>query len=404
MNAKAKKTIEEKADSGKVLSLNTPEVSAKGSPQKKRRSYGLLLSFILCFVLPIAGVAVYYYEYATDRFAAKAGFSIRGVDSGVPMDGIGAITGLASSGSTTSDSYIVLSYLKSRALVEELDRSLDLRAVYSDPSIDILARLSPDASIEEFVDYWEWRIKSNFDPTSGIIEFEVQSFDAAHAREVTEEMLLLLQALVNELTEAARQDALRFAREEVVLQEARLRDIINKIREFRTTEQSVDPSASAALEIQLLASLEARLIDINARISAQSETLDANAPSLVALRRTAEALQQQISERRDTIGGDLANSGSAPGTTSERLAKYEALEVDRTLAQQAYASALNSLEQARRDADRQQRYLAIHMRPQTPQEAAYPKRARDVSLISFILFAFWAIGSLITYSVRDHLT
>jgi len=52
--------------------------------------------------------------------------------------------------------------------------------------------------------------------------------------------------------------------------------------------------ASASLDVQLLAGLEARLIDIRARIAVQSETLDPDAPSLVALKRQADALRQQI--------------------------------------------------------------------------------------------------------------
>ena len=389
---------------GKVVKLTEPTShSARKSNSQRRRRQILWTSFLLCVALPIALVASYYSLVATDRYAARAGFSIRGIDTSSGIDGIGALTGLASTGSTTSDSYIVLDYLESRTLLESIDENTGLRSVYSAPEVDPLSRLATDATVEDFVDHWNRRIHTQFDPTSGIIEFEVQSFSANHALEIAEVVLTLTQTLVNDLSASARQDALRFARQEVDFQETRMRETLSNIRDFRTSEQSVNPSASAALDIELLSSLQAQLISIKIRVAAQREALDENAPSLVALRRQAEALEAQIAERRASIGNSFLGEEGASAIT-ERLAQYESLEVERALAEQAYASSLNSLEQARRDADRQQRYLATHLRPQQAQESEYPKSLRNTLLIAFALFAVWGIGALMTYSVRDHLT
>jgi capsular polysaccharide transport system permease protein len=388
---------------GKVLTLSNTAAAHEHSEAPKPRRNKLLWSFVLCVLLPLVLAVTYYAAFATDRYAARAGFSIRGIDTSGGIDGIGALTGLASSGSTTSDSYIVLSYLASRELVEAVDAELDLRRAYASPDIDALSRLAPDANVEDFLKYWERRINTQFDPTSGIIEFKVQSFSPEHARAIADTVLRLTQTLVNDLSANARRDALRFAREEVELQEHRLRGALGAIRDFRASEQSVDPSASAALEIQLIASLESRLIDVNARLAALRQTLDADAPSVNALRRTSEALEAQIVERRRAIGNNVLDDAGMSAVT-QQLALYEELEVERSLAQQAYASALVSLEQARRDADRQQRYLAIHLRPQVAQSAEYPRSLRNILVLSFALIAVWGIGSLITYSVRDHLT
>jgi capsular polysaccharide transport system permease protein len=287
--------------------------------------------------------------------------------------------------------------------LEDIDARLSLRTVFSDPEIDRLSRLSADAPIEDFVKYWNLRIHTQSDPTSGIIEFEVQSVTPEHAFEIGQAVLELTQILVNDLSASARQDALGFAQSEVDLQEARLRSALEQIRNFRNAEQSVDPTASAALEIELLAGLEARLIDINARIAAQRESLDENAPSLVRLRRDAAALEAQIDDRRHDIDGTLIEGGGTSAVTAQ-LAAFETLDVERRLAEQSYASALNSLEQARRDADRQQRYLAIHIWPQTPEKSEYPRRTRNIFLAGFMFFATWGIGALLTYSVRDHLS
>lgn len=394
----------ERPATGRILSLSgdgsTPPAR---SPQPKRRISGLWWSWILCVLLPFLAALYYYVVIATDRYAASAGFSIRGIDSSAGIDGIGALTGLASTGSTTSDSYIVLRYLTERQLLEALDQALDLRGLYAQPQIDPLSRLQDSAPIEAFLRYWQRRIHTQFDPTSGIIAFEVQAFSPDAAEAIAQAALGLTQAFVNALSAQAREDTLRFARQEVSLQERRLRAVLTRISAFRATVQSVDPAASAALETELIATLEARLIDLRARIAVLEQSLDDTAPTLLALRRDATALATQIRTRRQAIGAD----GRGPARTSamtDQLARYEELEVERSLAQQAYASALTSLEQARRDADRQQRYLAVHQQPQPAELAQYPRRWRNLFVIAAALVATWGIGALVTYSVRDHLT
>lgn len=387
----------------KVLTLNTTGAhESSWRPQSKRRIV-LWLSFLFCVILPLLTVSCYYLSIATDRYAARAGFSIRGIDTSSGIDGIGALTGLASSGSTTSDSYIVLGYLESRELLEAVDTELDLHGMYSSSEVDIISRLAPDVTVEGFLRYWVRHIQTQFDPTTGIIEFEVQSFNDEHAQNIADTVLSLTQTFVNDISANARSDALRFAREEVQLQEARLRQSLATIREFRSSEQSVDPLASASLDIELIASLESRLIDVNARISVLRATLNEDAPTLAALIRNADALAEQIVDRREAIGSDMSNESGLSAVT-QQLAQYEELEVERSLAQQAYASALSSLEQARRDADRQQRYLAVHLRPQVAEEAMYPLGLRNILILSFALVSAWGIGTLMTYSVRDHLT
>jgi capsular polysaccharide transport system permease protein len=76
------------------------------------------------------------------------------MDAGGGMDVLGAFTGLASTGSTTSDSYIVLKYLESRDLLDRLQKDFDLRGNYSAENIDYLSRMEPDLLIEEVIDYW----------------------------------------------------------------------------------------------------------------------------------------------------------------------------------------------------------------------------------------------------------
>lgn len=372
-------------------------------PRAKRRR-ALAWSFVLCVVLPIILGTFYFTSVASDRYAASAGFAVRGVNAGSAIDGIGALTGLASAGSTTSDSYIVLKYLKSRDIVERLQADMDLRAAYSAPAIDPLSRMDADLSIEDFLRYWEGMVRTSFDSTSGIVTVEVQAFSAEDAEQIATLVLRYTDELVNALSVSARQDSVRFAEAEVGRAEERLRTALQDIRDFREQESSINPAASAQLDIELVGGLESRLIDLRARIASIEGSLDANAPSLLALRRQAQALEEQIAAQAAEISGNTQSNGPDAAAMTGLLATYEALEVEKTFAQQVYQSALSSLEQARAEADRQQRYLAVFTLPAKPEDAIYPKRVQSILMLIAIAFSVWGIGALMVYSVRDHLT
>lgn len=392
-----------------VIPLSANPMAEKDSalttvrPRQKRRRV-LAWSFILCVLLPIALGSYYFAAIASDRYAATAGFAVRGVNAGSGIDGIGALTGLASAGSTTSDSYIVLKYLKSRDIVERLQSDMDVRAAFTNPVIDPLSRMGDDLSIEDFVQYWGRMVRTSFDSASGIVTVEVQAFSPTHAEQIASLVLQYTDELVNTLSVSARQDSVRFAETEVARAEERLRVALQDIRTFREQESSINPAASAQLDIELVGGLESRLIDLRARIASIEGSLDENAPSLLALRRQAEALEAQIVARAAEISETTADIGTDVTPMSGLLATFEALEVEKTFAQQVYQSALTSLEQARAEADRQQRYLAVFTLPAVPEAAIYPKRVQNILLLIAIAISAWGIGTLIVYSVRDHMS
>jgi capsular polysaccharide transport system permease protein len=407
-SAKTKEPLVQGMGAASVVKLTKDATEVAGNsaagtrPQRKPRRL-TALSFALFVALPVLLGAYYFAVVASDRYVSGAGFSVRGVTAGGGMDVIGAFTGLASSGSTSSDSYIVLEYLKSRDLLDQLQNDFDMRQSYSAEDIDFISRMDTDLTIEMVVEYWDGMITTSYDSNSSITTFEVQAFTPDDARRLAVLVLQYARDLVNRLSEKARRDSLRFAESEVARSEARLREALQKLRVFRERKQSIDPAASAQLHVELISALDRKLVDIHARMAALGESVEVNAPPMVALRRQAEALVAQIAEK--TKGISTSPGQAEAGTTiSSLLAEYEALEVEKEFAQQAYASALTSLEQARMEADRQQRYLAVYSYPTLPEEALYPRRALSVVMLIIVLTSLWGIGTLIIYSVRDHLS
>lgn len=367
-------------------------------PQQRRRRW-LLASFILCVVLPSVLGTLYTTFFASDRYVAGAGFAVRNMHAGGGSDLLGAFTGLSAGGSTSSDGYMVLTYLESRDLLDRLEADAGFRALYGAREIDVVSRLRAGLDVEKVVTYWKRRIDTSYDPTSGIITFGVQAFSAADAQRVAELVLGYAQELVNQLSDQARKDAVGFAQTEVARAEQRLLAALKQVREFRERGESLDPAASAGAQIEILAGLETRLLETQARMAALGGTVDADAPSLASLRRQAEAIESQIKEKSGGLNMAGANEG-----LSQLLAEYEELQVEKTFAERAYASALASLEAARVDAGRQQRYLAIYSQPSLPEFPLYPRKILYPVLLVVVAAGLWGIGTLLVYSVRDHLS
>ncbi|KUJ77276.1 hypothetical protein [Ruegeria profundi] len=405
-------TVEKVDTPNEVLSPRTvvslaPGRAASGDtgtqvrPQTRRRRW-LTLSFVFCVLLPITLGTLYYTLVASDRYVSGAGFAVRGLDGGGGIDVVGAFTGMASSGSTTSESYIVLKYLNSRDLLENIQTAFPFQEKYSASDVDFLSRLDPNLPIEDQVDYWNGVIATTFDSTSGIITFDVDAFQAKDAERMANLVLENTRALVNQLSESARRDSVRFAEAEVHRAEARLREVLQQVRTFRDQELSINPAASAQLQIELLASLKMQLVDLRSRIAALGR-VDESSPAKINLQRKADALKAQIAEQTLGIAAPPGKENPDSPLTG-LLATYEALEIEKTFAEQAYASALSSLEQARIDADRQQRYLAVYSYPSLPEDAIYPRRALNIFILSVVAISMWGIGVLVTYSVRDHIS
>lgn len=379
-------------------------------PQQLRRKI-LALSFALMVLLPSLLGATYFLLIASDRYSSTIGFSVRGMDgSSAGGDFLGALTGLASVGTTTTDSFILMDYLEGRNVVERLSKDESILSHFSEDNVDFIYRLNQNWPIEELVRYWQSMITTSYDNTSSIIEVEVQAFSPEMTERIASRVLSYGSELVNTLSQNARRDAVKFAEEEVRRAELRLKMIRMRMKDFRSAESSIDPTKNAEVQIELIAGLEKQLLDTRSRLATLVGTIDESSPTIRQLRKQEEVLIKQILNKRDEISGrnptplqQATEGADRLSSLSALLANYEELVVEQEFAQQAYTAALAGLERSRAEADRQQRYLAVFKPPSKPQEAIYPRRLIN-SLILFLgLLAIWALVTVIAYSIRDHL-
>lgn len=389
--------------------LNSNEVQKRSHTAQRRRRRWTIASFFLCVLLPVAAVIYYYVEVAADRYAVETKFAIRSVSGSSPTDFLGIVSTVSTATSTTTDSYIVVDFIQSRDLIDRLNERLDLVEIYNHPSADVLTRLDPEKTVEDVVTYMQRMVSVYFDSSSQIMTLEVQAFTPEDAERVSIAVLEICDALVNELSERARQDAMRNAEKEVARVEEQLDDHRRALNAFRQSQQDIDPAASAGAQIQLLGQLESRLAEARARMESLKGFLNDDAPSVRILQSQIDAIEQQLETQRNRLGSgaqtpnsDGANSTTTDQTLSARVGTYEDLAVDLQFLQQAYVTALASREAARLEADRAQRYLAAFVKPAIPQRSTYPKRIQNILIFASFAVMLWGIAVMIVYVIREH--
>jgi capsular polysaccharide transport system permease protein len=364
-----------------------------------RRPSVAVWSFVVIVALPMALAAAYYFVVAADQYVAEFRFALR---SAAPVHREAAIWLPATEAPTpvVSDSYIVVQYIRSRAMIDDLERTIDLREMFSTRRADWPARLHLPASIEELVLYWTRQADAFFDASNGTIVVRVRAFTREDALRLAERVLGLSEELVNRLSEHARQNALQDSEAAVGRTERRLAVALARLRDFRDDNGLIDPNKSVNSTVALTDRLRDSLVRAKTELSVLRQYMKDDAPPVALLEARIRSLE---AERRSLDGEVTATAKSGAHALSRVMGRYEELETERRFAENSYQHALEALDQARREAERQQVYLAAFVPPRLPEEALYPRRARSLAIVFLVAFAVWSIGGLGIRSVRDHL-
>jgi capsular polysaccharide transport system permease protein len=298
-------------------------------------------------------------------------------------------------------------------MVRALEQRLPLRQIFSDDRADFWNRLDPGVSSEGLVDYWKKRVDVLFDSTKNTISVEVQAFTPEDSVKIATVIVDLAKLLVNELSAQARRDAVQFAAAELARAELRVRGARQDIMEFRIAHNDLDPAATAEATLEVAAGLETERTSLATELASLSGYLSEDAPSVQLLKSRIAALEKEISRiqsristgpSQPSVAGEGPNSGQARESTAMATAigQYQELEINQEFAEQAYTTALASLERARAEAERTQSYLAIYAHPYPTDEAAYPNRGFNVFVVFTMFAILWTVGSLGYLTIRDH--
>lgn len=365
-------------------------------PAAKKFSIRSYLPFALVVGAPTLVVAIYYLGIASPRYVSEAKFLVRSASQEQPSSLGVALQGVGLSNNAT-DAFSVHEYIKSRDAVRDLEKKLPLAEILSAAGADPLSRyprVGQSPSSESLYKSFQRFLTVGYNTSSGISTLRVEAFTPQDAKRVAESLLDGGEDLVNALNERSTARAVTDAETNLVEAEARLTNIQTRLQNYRNREGIIDPIVSATEGSALIGELLANISNLRAE-RAQLASQAPQSPQLSILDARLAAYERQIeSERRKLAGGQ--------DSLASKISGYEALALEREMADKALATASLGLDAARVEARQQKLYLVRVVNPGLPDKPSLPNRWAAILAVLISTMLIYSIGWLIWAGLREH--
>lgn len=354
--------------------------------------------FAVFVLLPTLLATIYYGLIASDQYVSESMFIVKSQSKqGAQVSTLANLiqtTGLSAGQEQTNE---VMSYIRSRNALEELNHSVDVRKKFMQSDIDRLSRYPEfwrSDRFENLFRFYRDKIRTHLDTESGLAVLQVRAFTPADAQNINLRLLDFSEQLVNRLNEKSRNNAIAEAERRVLGAQKRVLEARRHLTAYRNREGLLDPAkqASGVLEVTNRLVAERALLqtqlDLMQRVTPQH-------PSLPSLRNRISAISGEID----------AQTGRAVGTDSgiaSKLGNYENLMLEQEFAATTLTAANASLEQARSEAARQQFYLERVVEPNKPDLSQWPPRITRILTIAGTALCLYLIGWMVVVGILEH--
>ncbi|MEM8632972.1 MAG: capsule biosynthesis protein [Pseudomonadota bacterium] len=360
-----------------------PEVAEiqKDIVRRRKRALRSLVIRLAAFVFVPTLMAFLYFAYvATPMYSTRSEFLIQQPEAagGTGLGGLLSGTGFANS----QDSIAVQSYLLSREAMLRLDAEHDFRAHFSDPDIDAIQRLAPDASNEDMYGLYKRLVTIGYDPTEGIIRMDVVAASPEASVTYAKALIAYAEEQVDQLTQRIRSDQMQGARESYVDAEQKMRDAQQRVLELQEQRGVLSAEAEVTSLMNQISTFEVELKQERLALQSLLDNAQPNAAKVAAAEANISRLTALIAEMRSEMTEGTGGSASLARITGELVIA----EADLQTRQLMLGQALQQLETARIEANRQVRYLLQGVRPTATDEPSYP-RVFENTLLAFLTFA-----------------
>lgn len=354
--------------------------------------------FLCTVALPTLVAIIYFGFIASDIYVSESSFIVRS-----PQQQGASILGemLKGAGFSRSqdDSYTIQSFIQSRDALKGLEDDLHIKAAFSQSSIDFFSRFTAldwDSSLENFYRYYQKKIVDvQLDSFSSIATLTVRAYTPEDAYRINKRLLEMSEILVNQLNERGQQDMISFAEREVANAEDKAQAAALELERYRNKKGVIDPEKQSAIPLQEIGKLEDDLMTTETQIK-QLEMLAKQNPQLPSLRQRAALLAEEIEKENNSVAGSGNYSLASKATEFRRLA------LEKEFTDKMLASTMNTLEQARNEAQRKQQYLERIAGPNKPDKAMEPHRMRMIAAVFMLGLIAWGVLSMLIASIKEH--
>jgi capsular polysaccharide transport system permease protein len=364
----------------KVVPIKPPRLRSSPLPQ---------LSVTQLLLIPIALSGIYFYAIARDRYVTRSDFVIRKAeesDTNVAGAGLASLLGRGNQLSL-EDARFLKTYLQSPQVLADLDRTYDLDQAYAHKGLDWFAGMKPGLSKEKRLNYFKKQVAVNLDEISGAIVLRTIGLDPKASLNLNRFMLAKSEQFVNRLNQDISQKQLSFAESELGRARGNLNQAKNRLLIYQDSNTVIDPKGEAELAGQTISKLQEKLVELRVELATlKRQFKDPAEPEVAVVADQVRELEQQIQkERRSLVSSKGRN-------LNRKAADVLKLESEVNFATDSYKLALTSVEKARIESKRQQKFMALLSAPQLPEDPQNDWRSKGF----FTVLASCAVGFSLT--------
>jgi capsular polysaccharide transport system permease protein len=376
-----------------------------GGGFQARRGTGVMrlltwISFVLVVLIPTACAVVYYGFIAADQFVAEAQFTVTGGEHPA-SDQFGSMTGIPAA-AIIQDTQIVTNYILSRAALERLDQQVQLRARFSNPAADFVARLNPEEPVERIVRYWRGMCDVSIKMPSGIVDLKIRAFSSQDAVDIVNGVVDISESVINDMNARMYADSVRSAEEELDRASTRLSNARLELQRARNSEGILDTAKTADALNALVTEVRSGLIKLQQEYTSQLANVAQTAPQMRALKARIDATQAQLTELQAKVTATSTDPRQSQAL-SNAMTRFAELDLERQIAERLYSGAAAALEATRLVAERKTMYLNTFLRPVAPQEPQYPRRALSMMMTLLAGLVGWGVLIGLSMLIRDNI-
>ncbi|MFA0426712.1 lipopolysaccharide biosynthesis protein [Vibrio sp. 10N.222.51.C5] len=388
---------EAKERSDKTLELDTLKAKRTVNFYLLTFNYISKHAFIAFVLIPTLLFAFYQCFWATERYESQAQVIVQQPDAMATMDaGLAILSGMGVS-SGGSDTELVKAYIYSNDMVRYLNETLELRAHYSQESIDYFSRIHEDDTQETMLEFYQNHITVDINEKSGVITIYSQAFDPDYANSLTKTITEKAEWYINSIGHQLAEAQLEFIKGEHQLVEDKLKDAQTKLLKFQQRYNLLDPTAEGMAMQQITYTIESQIAIKQTELKTLKSIMSGNAPQVRSAENELRALKAQLKTERSK----LAQAGEKEIPVSEILSRFTDYKVKMELALQAYTSSQISLEKSRIEAYKQMKYLIVVESATKPEENKYPEVFYNISLFLLLLSVTFGITKIIYMTIKE---
>lgn len=351
------------------------------------------LRIFVAAMVPVVMAVCYFGLIASDRYVSESAVVLRSGNQSVSNLSFGGL--LPVSNPDTQDVLVVSDYVESMEMAQHLDEVFSLREHFSDKTLDFVSRLALNSNDEDYLDYFRSMINVNYEETSSIISITTRAFSPQMSHDINREIIERSELLINRLSQRIVEDTLQTARGELEDAISNARNISDRLSEFTSESQSINPGTDATSIAGLISALEGKLAETRALYTEKSAYMRESSAEIRALNNRINGLETELRRERLRLSNE-----QGVGTAIE---KYKPLLVEEELGRQRYAAALQALEAARVESQTQKRYLATFVKPSMPTSSTEPDRLIDTVSAILLSFLLYAIFALFRAAIKEHI-